>query len=551
MNKLGKSIPSRVLSALTLGAATLSLGFFVPTDNDNYMKITRGLDIFGKAYREIAYRYVEAVDPEALMKYGIEQMLESLDPYTVFIDDSRGDEVEMLTNGRYGGIGVTVGIADSTIFVSTVIEGFAADRAGVHVDDVIVSVDSVDVRSMRIDAVRSLVRGQPGTTVQLRVRREDAPSILNFTLVREEIVLKNVSCVQLVGDRIGYIKLEHFTRGAGEEVRTALRMLRQQGAAHIVLDLRDNPGGLLDQAVSVVEQFVPRGNLVVSTRGRSSDADHEYTSEQEPVAADIPLVVMVNRESASASEIVAGALQDLDRALIVGTRTYGKGLVQTVTALPYNTSLKITTAKYYTPSGRCIQEIDYGHRKGDLFIPFPDSTKKIFFTAKKRPVLEEGGITPDSVVLENSLSDLVVALERKNMFRLFFNRLPDTSSLVAATPELLEEQFFQYLREIKYQYSGKLTLMLDSALAQSSALGLTPSICEKLQQARLDVKSGWEEQLRSHHGELRTKLTIGREVRLHGASAAALAELKTDPVFHAAEKFLSEPQRMQIKLGAK
>lgn len=537
--------------AVAVVAAALSLGFLFPTDNDTYLKITRGLDIFGKAYREISFRYVEAIDPEELMKYGIEQMLESLDPYTVFIDDTRSDELDFLTNGRYGGIGVTVGMRDSVIVIASVLEGYAADRAGVHVDDQILAVDTVDVRNMHLDAVRGLVRGLPGTPLRLRVQREGTPAPIDFQMLREEILLKNVTCARLLDSSIGYVKLEHFTRGAGEEVRNALRSLREQGATRIVLDLRDNPGGLLDQAVSVVEQFVPRGNRIVSTHGRGPDADHEYDSEQEPVAPDLPLVVLVDRESASASEIVAGAIQDLDRGLIVGRRTFGKGLVQTVTPLPYNTSLKLTTAKYYTPSGRCIQEIDYAHRRGDIFPAFPDSAKKMFYTRKKRPVLEEGGITPDSTVIQPVTSDLVLALERKNIIREFFDRNADTTAVLALSPAQLTERFVHFLSEIHARYSGRLTGELDSAIAEVRGLGLGKDIENELANVRAHVGTEWTSEIQPFRQQLTDRLVVAREQRVHGVAAGIAAGLRTDPVFHAAEKLLASPALMDIKLGAK
>lgn len=526
----------------------MSFGFLIPADNDPYLKIARGLDIFGKAYREIAFHYVEAVDPEELMKYGIEQMLESLDPYTVFIDDTRGDELEMLTSGRYGGIGVTVAMRDSQIYITAIIEDRAAFRAGVRVEDVIVSVDSVDVHGMRLDAVRALVRGAPGSTVRLRVKREDAPQILEFVMVREEIVLRNVTCARMVDSSTGYIKLEHFTRGAGEEVRTAVRDLRRQGASRLVLDLRDNPGGLLDQAVAVVEQFVPRGNVIVTTRGRGQEPEHQYRSEQEPVAVDLPLAVLVNRESASASEIVAGALQDLDRAVIVGTRTYGKGLVQTVTPLPYNTSLKITTAKYYTPSGRCIQEIDYARRRGEIFLPFPDSARKTFYTRAKRPVREEGGVTPDSTVTAPIVSDFIAGLDRKNIVRPYFVR-QDTAVLARRTPQELVEDFLRVVRDARYQYAGRLTMILDSAMAEAKGIGAGPDIVDGLAGIRSRMATEWEHALRGQEQELRRKLEFAREQYLHGSAAAIGMGLKYDRAYQTASALLSSPTAMHAMLG--
>jgi carboxyl-terminal processing protease len=493
---------------LLLGALTSSAVF--PTDNEAYLKISKGLDIFGKVYREVAYRYVEEVDPVDLVHHGIDRMLELLDPYSVFIDDSDQDELELLTNGRYGGIGVSIGLRGSLVIIASVMEGYPAQRAGFRIGDVLLGIDSTDVTTRNLEEVRIKVRGAPGTPVRVRARRVATARLIDTVVLREEILIRNVACSEIIETDIGYIKLEHFTRGAGEEVRGALRSLRAQGAKGFVLDLRGNPGGLLDQAVSVVEQFVPRNSLVVRTRGRSPESEREYLSEEEPVAPDEPLAVLVNRESASASEIVAGALQDLDRAVIVGSRTFGKGLVQTVAPLPHNTSLKLTTAKYFTPSGRSIQEIDYGHKQGDLFRAFPDSVRRTFYTTTKRPVREEGGIVPDTVVPTTRIPAIIHDLEEGDAIEGFFDATYSVATDTGTPISRLFERFVAYLRDTKFEGAREVTAAIDTALSIATDDTLDPSAIGHLRDVRREFAVLWELEVRSHRGDVQWLLLSAR-----------------------------------------
>ncbi len=534
------------LGLLLLGALAAAAVF--PADNETYLKISKGLDIFGKVYREIAYRYVEEVDPVDLMHHGIDRMLEMLDPYSVYIDDSDQDELDLLTNGRYGGIGITISVRDSLVVIGNVMEGYPAQRAGLRIGDVILTIDSTRVTPRNADQVRMRVRGTPGTPVRVRVRRVATERVIDTVLVREEVIINNVSCTALVGG-IGYIKLDHFTRGAGEEVRGAVRALRAQGAHAYVLDLRGNPGGLLDQAVAVVEQFVPRNSLVVRTRGRTPESEREYRSEEEPVAPDEPLVVLVNRESASASEIVAGALQDLDRAVVVGTRTFGKGLVQTVVPLPYNTSLKLTTAKYYTPSGRCIQELDYGHREGDLVRAFPDSSRRTFYTSTHRPVREEGGVTPDSIVTAEHVPWIVQDLEDADAVEGFFDLSYRASRDSAASPDVLLQRFNEYLRASKFEGARDVADAIDTALAIAKDDTLDPEAIAHLKNVRREFTTLWEPAVRVHSVQISALLVRARERRLHGSQAATRISLPADPAFAVASSLLRDPRRVALTLG--
>ncbi len=438
------------------GFVILFSGFMAASDDDILLKINRSIDVFGRVYKEVTANYVDDIDPEKFMDAGIDGMLGTLDPYTAYIDKENSDEVDLLTNGKYGGVGVTIGIRDGAVRVISVMDGYSAQRQGVLPGDRFISIGGVNVSNMKPDEIRNLTRGEPGTDVKVVIEREGEAHTLEYVLIREEIQVKNVTYAGQVENGIGYIRLDRFSRRAGDEVRQAIREMKLSGNLNgMILDLRGNPGGLLDAAVDVASKFVARGSLIVSTRGRRPEAERKYASTEEPILPLVPLVVLTDRNSASASEIVAGSLQDLDRALIVGTRSFGKGLVQTIVPLNYGAQLKITTARYYIPSGRSIQEIDYMHRdRNGVFAVTPDSLKREFTTAHGRKVLELGGIAPDSVVELDDPGPMVLELHRKSFFFKFANRYVSehkNDSLLIVTPGMLSA-FKSYLEKEKFDF---------------------------------------------------------------------------------------------------
>ena len=372
----------RIAAAGIIVAALLFTGFMMAPDSDMLLKISKSIDVFGRVYKEVATSYVDEIDPEKFMEAGIEGMLGTLDPYTVYIDKEDGDEVDLMTSGKYGGIGVTIGARDGAVRVISVMDGYSAQRQGIVPGDRFIEISGTKVDGLKPDEIRGLTRGDPGSEVKVLIERDGEAKPLEFVLIREEIQVKNITYSGMLPDGIGYVRLERFSRRAGDELRQAIKELKLNGEVRgFVLDLRGNPGGLLDAAVEVVSKFVPRGSMVVSTRGRRPESDKKYASTEEPLLPSVPLVVLTDRNSASASEIVAGSLQDMDRALIVGTRSFGKGLVQTIVPLNYGAQLKITTARYYIPSGRSIQEIDYMHRdRNGVFAVTPDSLRREFKT---------------------------------------------------------------------------------------------------------------------------------------------------------------------------
>lgn len=449
---------------LIIGIVCAFIIGFKFSEDDYFFKINKSIDIFGRVYREVALNYVDVIDPEKFMEAGIRGMLSELDPYTNFISEKEADEVELITVGKYGGIGVTIGLRDGYITILSLMEGYSAQKQGITPGDRILEVDGKNVVGMKPDEIRFLTRGEPGTEVHLKIEREGEPKPLEFVLVREEIQLKNISYSDYVYDGIAYIRIDRFSRGVGDELRLALKDLKLKGEIKgVILDLRGNPGGLLESAVDVVSKFLPKGSLVVSTRGRQADSERKYFVTEEPMFPDVPLIVVVDQQSASASEIVAGAVQDLDRGIILGKRTFGKGLVQTITPLAYNTQLKITTAKYYTPSGRCIQEIDYTQKnKEGVFAAKPDSLKKTFKTMKGRLELEAGGIQPDTTVEDKEYSSFYNDLVRKSMFFKFANYYVSEhkDSIGTIDSQLLIKEFKEFLNRSNYSYQDEVETKL-------------------------------------------------------------------------------------------
>ena len=387
------------------------------TKSDIYFEISKNLELFGRVYKEISFNYVDDVDPQEFMRAGIKGMLSKLDPYTVFIDEKNQDDIDLLTNGKYGGVGISIGVRNDNVTIMDVMEGYSAQKQGIRIGDVISGIGDKVVTPDVIDEISTLVKGEPGTSVQLKILRSGESDTLIFNLVREEVIIKNIAFADFYPENSNniYIKLNNFSRSAGDELRSSLRELKnKKEIKSIVLDLRGNPGGLLDVAVDICDKFLRKDLLIVSTRGKEINSEKKYFAVEEPLVGNEKLVVLINGSSASASEIVAGAIQDHDRGIILGTQSFGKGLVQTITPLSFNTSLKITTAKYYTPSGRCIQKIDYS--KNNSIIPEPDSLKKdIFSTDNKRVVYSAGGISPDSVVEYGIESDLLKDLLAKGV----------------------------------------------------------------------------------------------------------------------------------------
>src|SRR5688572_5518692 len=384
----------RILAGLFFVAALVALSFTSPTER--YFEIAKNLDIFATLFKEVNALYVDEVNPNKLVKTGIDAMLESLDPYTNYIPEDMVEDFRTMNTGQYGGIGAFTREINNRTVVTMILENYAAQRTGLKIGDEILKIDNVDLSKLDADQEGQLMKGQVGTPVSLTVKRMGTDQPLKLDFKREKIKVNNVPYYGMMENNIGYIQLLEFTPDAGKEVKNALIALKEKGAKALILDVRGNPGGLLFEAVNICNIFIPRGKLVVSTKGKIPEHNQNYETLNNPVDTEIPISVLISRGSASASEIVAGTLQDYDRAVIIGEKSYGKGLVQVSRPLSYNSQLKVTTAKYYTPTGRCIQVLDYSHRRNDGSVgSIPDSIKQTFKTASGRVVYDGGGIDPD------------------------------------------------------------------------------------------------------------------------------------------------------------
>lgn len=523
--------------------AFLFSGFF-RSDSDIYFKINKSIDIFGRVYKELSLNYVDPIDPEKLMQSGIEGMLESLDPYTNFIDDVHQKDIDIITKGTYGGIGATVGLRNDNITIVDLIEGYSAQRQGMRIGDVIIKVDSVEVSKDNYETLSELLKGEPGTLVTVTVKREGSNEPIVFNLVREDIEIKNLSYYGFYPENSNnvYLKLSGFSRAAGEEVKKALIELgNKKEIKSIILDLRGNPGGLLNAAIEVSEKFLKKGDLIVSVEGRDTSQIKKYYSEEEPIAGNVKMAVLIDQGSASASEIVAGALQDHDRAVLIGENSFGKGLVQTVVPLSYNTSLKITTARYYTPSGRSIQRINYTDEK-ILLENRKEKNGEIFKTDNNRKVYSGGGITPDSIVDNTTKSDLIQSLLAEGMFFRFATNLFNNNintDFESLPDKFLVDKFKEYLLNSDFKYESPSLRLIRELLKKAKSEGLSENLIALLKNEEKNQVSALDEQIEKYGSEIAGLIREELQARSNGRVARIIESLKHDAQFNTALSVLN------------
>lgn len=453
-----------------LFVALFLLGF-VPADKDIYLEIAKNLEIFGKVYKEISINYVDKINPESFMRTGIKAMLGELDPYTVFLDESMQKDFDLINNGKYSGIGASVGIRNGKIAIIDIIIDSPAQREGLRIGDVILEINSKEINKDNFDKMTNEITGNPGKNVKLLIKREGLDDRQIFNLRLEQIEIKNISYFGFFpeGSNNAYIKLTGFSRGAGDEIKQAIIDLRKiRKINSIILDLRNNPGGLLEEAIDVSEKFISKGKLIVSISGRDSSKKLDYFSQEKPLASDVVLAILVNENTASAAEIVAGAVQDHDCGIIIGKNTFGKGLVQTIVPITNKTSLKITTAKYFTPSGRCIQKINYAADNKPI-----DSDKNNqqlnYLTENNRNVYANGGITPDIILENNDESELITDLKSKNLIGQFANYYINTKDSVDfrnLNEKILFKDFTNFLYIKNYKFNSSTNIEAKNLLSK-------------------------------------------------------------------------------------
>jgi carboxyl-terminal processing protease len=462
---------SRLKRFLVIGCIVLVAFIPVAVTNSSYFEITKNLDVFTTLYKELNTYYVDTLNPEKLMHAGINQMLDGLDPYTDFIPESELDDYRTQTTGQYGGIGAVIGTRGDYVIVSEPYEGFPADKAGLRSGDQILSINGKDAKNYKTDQVSAMLKGKPGTEVVVKLRRKekgDKDEDFTVKMVREEIKIKNVPYFGMLNDHIGYIRLGGFTERAGAEVKSAVQSLEaNNNLKGIVFDLRGNPGGLLNEAINVANVFVDKNIQIVSTKGKIEEWNKSFTTLNDPIDLKIPMVVLADGGSASAAEIVSGSLQDLDRAVIIGQRTFGKGLVQSTRSLPYNAKLKITTAKYYIPSGRCIQALNYAERNADgSAVRTPDSLKVAFKTKNGRKVMDGGGIDPDITIDPEKYARITISLLTKNLvsdyageYRMTHDKIAPAKDFVLTDAEY--DDFVAWVSKKDYDYTTRSEKLLD------------------------------------------------------------------------------------------
>ena len=439
----------------------VGLSFYSFTRDQKNFEVAKNLDIYHTLFRELNMFYVDDVNPNKLVKTSIDKMLGSLDPYTNYISEDQIEDFRFMTTGEYAGIGALISKQKNTIVIAEPYEGFPAQKFGLKAGDIILEVSGKSTKDLSTEDVSSLLKGPANKTVKIKLQRPGAKKPYEVDVVREKISIDAVPYYGMLENNTAYIRLSNFTANCSNEVQKAFLELKENNPESLVLDLRSNPGGLLMEAVKIVNMFVPKGEEIVSTKGKVKQWDKVYKATANPIDTTIKIAVLTNRGSASASEIVAGAIQDLDRGVVVGSRTFGKGLVQTTRDLSYNTKLKVTTAKYYIPSGRCIQALDYEHRNEDGSVGhIPDSLITEFTTKKGRKVYDGGGVVPDIKIVGDELSNLGIAMITKFMIFDFATKFSNENESIAEPEDFvvsdeIYNQFSAYLKEKDFVYDSQ------------------------------------------------------------------------------------------------
>jgi carboxyl-terminal processing protease len=520
-----------VVIALLIGVSSfLTLGFV-----DSYFEVSKNLDIFATLFRELNIYYVDETNPGDLMKKGIDKMLESLDPYTNFIPESEIEDYRYMTTGQYGGIGALIRQQGDYVYISEPYEGFPAQKADLRAGDKILKLNDIDVKGKTTDEISKLLKGQPSTSIKLVVEREGESKPLEKMVNREEIKIKSVSYFGMVNKEIGYIKLTGFTENASGEVKSALMELKKNPELKsIVFDLRGNPGGLLKEAIDIVNLFADKGTEIVSTKGKVKEWDKVHKAVNNPVDVNIPIAVLIDRGSASASEIVSGAIQDLDRGVVVGQRSYGKGLVQQTRPLSYNAQLKVTVAKYYIPSGRCIQALDYSHRNEDGSVDkVADSLISAFKTKNGRIVYDGGGVTPDIAIEPQKYSNILASLVTKNLifdyatkYRIAHPTISSARDFKLTDAEY--NDFVTFLNGKEYDYTTKTEKKLEELKKSATDDKVTEEVNAQIEALNAKIKHSKSEDLINFKSEIKQFIEEEIASRYYFQNGRLEASLKDD-----------------------
>lgn len=538
-----------------------SIGLFANT-NDRHFELSKNLEIFNSLYKSLNLHYVDTIPLSRMVKAGIDGMLRNIDPYTVYIPAEKDEDFTLMTTGEYAGVGAIITQRDSAIYINEVYVDMPAYNAGLRAADKIVSVDKTEIKNHTTSQVSEMLRGIPGTEVKVGILHPNETKVKYYNITRKQIYINPITYYNVVADSIGYINLSSFTDNCSTELKKAYLELKEKGIKSLIIDLRGNPGGLLREAINISNFFLPKGEVIVSTKGKEEDENTTYKAHNNPIDTEIPLVVMVDDNSASASEIVAGAMQDLDRAVIVGSRTYGKGLVQGTFPVAYDGKLKVTTAKYYTPSGRCIQAINYTQKEGEKSDVIPDSLTTEFKTRAGRIVRDGRGIMPDIEYKYKHEKDsmalalLCVELIKKNItfdyatkFKLEHETIPSIEDFTITDEIYNDFKQFVLSKDFKYQNSSqeglkKLIEIIKKENFYEDSKDILDSLETKLQH-------NIEEELDKYRTEVSQILSAEIVKRYYFSKGEAQEILKTDEELKLCIEILNDPKRYNEILKGK
>jgi carboxyl-terminal processing protease len=550
----------RMIHKLFIKAFLLSTALFIllPARSQNDFEVAKNVDIFVTILKELNAKYADEISPGTLTKTAIDAMLESLDPYTVYYPESQIEEFKLMTTGQYGGIGALIQQYGNYVVISEPYENSPAAKAGLLAGDRILKINNQSTVGKNSDDISTILKGEPGTNISLEIERPGADKPLTFNITRKEIKMPNIPYSGILEHHIGYIKLDQFTDNAGNEVKEAFLKLKEQGMDYLILDLRNNGGGLLNEAVNIMNIFVDQNIMIAETKGKIKEQSNVYKTRYPVVDRQIPVVVLVNNLSASASEIVSGAFQDLDRGVIVGKKTYGKGLVQNIVPLSYNTTLKITVSKYYIPSGRCVQNIDYFNKDTLNNSPYiPDSLATPFKTLNGRTVYDKGGIEPDVMTPDTIASNILIALVMHNLIFDYANQFYATHPTILPAEKFvitdaIYNDFISFLKGKDYSYTTDSEELLEELKKAAIEEKYFPAIESLYKEMSDKITQEKAIDLIKFKDEISQYLGSEIAVRYYFQKGRIINSLTSDPdVKYAKDILLDQPRYKAILSGKK